>query len=331
MGNSNSYIDIKKEIDNVKKEKAYEYLVLSGGGTKGICFCGALKELDKMGVLYDNSGKLKIKGICGTSVGSIIASMFAIGYNPDEMIKLLKDIDLTKIMNDNEWILHRGYNLIKKYGECPGEYIENYVAKCVKNKVGDENYTIKQLYEDTGIELTIITTNLNRRKAIYLNPQHINELYCNIPIKKAVRMSMSIPFAFEPVQYSSDDNKIDYFVDGGTADNYAIHVFDGKFPGDRNAILNIIPPNPKVLGLKIITNDNNPNEYYNIDGYYQYGYAFIDLFLKENENRIMTPLNKLRTVFIKTPDYPLMEFKLTEEQQEELIKRGKLYIKEYFN
>ena len=59
----------------------YEYLVFSGGGVKCIAYCGVLDELDKRGVLYCDN-KLKLKGIAGTSGGSLIASLLALDYKP---------------------------------------------------------------------------------------------------------------------------------------------------------------------------------------------------------------------------------------------------------
>ena len=39
---------------------------------------------------------------------------------------------------------------------------------------------------------------------------------------------MSLPLIFHPVEYNGD-----LYVDGGILDNFPIHVFDGKFPGDH--------------------------------------------------------------------------------------------------
>jgi predicted acylesterase/phospholipase RssA len=54
-------------------------LVLSGGGIRGVAHIGMLKVLEGHGLLDD------IELVVGTSAGSIIGAMFALGYTPDEM------------------------------------------------------------------------------------------------------------------------------------------------------------------------------------------------------------------------------------------------------
>ena len=51
------------QIEQAKREKSYEYLVLSGGGIKGVCYCGALDVLERYHILYDGDGNRKIKGL----------------------------------------------------------------------------------------------------------------------------------------------------------------------------------------------------------------------------------------------------------------------------
>ena len=57
-------------------------LVLSGGGAKGLSHIGVIKALEENSVPIDY--------ICGTSIGSIVGGLYAIGMSPDEMIALMK-------------------------------------------------------------------------------------------------------------------------------------------------------------------------------------------------------------------------------------------------
>ena len=57
-------------------------LALSGGGVKGVAHAGALKALEEE--------KIKIDYISGTSSGSIIATLYAIGYRPDEIYDIFE-------------------------------------------------------------------------------------------------------------------------------------------------------------------------------------------------------------------------------------------------
>ena len=56
-------------------------IALSGGGVKGAAHIGVLKALNEKGI--------KIDAIGGTSSGSIVAALYAMGYKPEEMLKLL--------------------------------------------------------------------------------------------------------------------------------------------------------------------------------------------------------------------------------------------------
>jgi NTE family protein len=56
-------------------------LVLSGGGAKGLSHIGVIKALEENNIPIDY--------ITGTSMGAIIGGLYAIGYTPEDMIKLL--------------------------------------------------------------------------------------------------------------------------------------------------------------------------------------------------------------------------------------------------
>ena len=53
-------------------------LCLSGGGIKGAAHIGVIKALEEENI--------KIDCISGTSSGSIVAAMYAMGYSSNEMI-----------------------------------------------------------------------------------------------------------------------------------------------------------------------------------------------------------------------------------------------------
>ena len=57
-------------------------LVLSGGGAKGIAHIGLIKALEENNIPIDY--------VAGTSMGAIVAAFYAMGYTPDEMLRLIK-------------------------------------------------------------------------------------------------------------------------------------------------------------------------------------------------------------------------------------------------
>jgi len=67
-------------------------LVLSGGGAAGLAHVGVLKVIEEAGIPIDYIG--------GTSMGSIVGALYALGYSPDEMETKLKEIDWKKLLSD---------------------------------------------------------------------------------------------------------------------------------------------------------------------------------------------------------------------------------------
>jgi NTE family protein len=67
-------------------------LVLSGGGAKGLAHIGALKVLEEAGIVPDF--------ISGTSMGSIIGGLYAIGYSASDLSKLNRSIDWNQLLSD---------------------------------------------------------------------------------------------------------------------------------------------------------------------------------------------------------------------------------------
>ena len=321
--------DILQEINNSCQNFDYEYLVFSGGGIKGISFAGAIKILHKLCIIYSENKEFKLKGVAGTSAGSIIASLLAIGYEPDELIEIISNLDFGKIADDRLGYIRDSINFVKDWGICPGNYILDFLGELINKKTGNPDYTIQNLYDDKNVKLVIVTTDANYSKSIYLYPNNPIEAYSKIPIRVAVRMSIGIPFVFEPRLYNES-----YFVDGGVLDNYPIHVFDGEYPGDPKARLNLCQPNPKVLGIKLMT-CNTQNDYDMVPkkvftGLIDYAMSFINTFLIENDRRIMTPSFWIRSIIIITPNFPISKFDINDEEKRQLLSVGEKYTSEFF-
>jgi len=60
-----------------------------GGGAKGIAEIGVLRVLEEAGIRPDY--------ITGTSIGSIVGGLYAIGYSVEDLEQLSNEIDLYKV------------------------------------------------------------------------------------------------------------------------------------------------------------------------------------------------------------------------------------------
>ncbi len=68
-------------------------LALSGGGARGAAHIGVLKELERQNIHIDY--------IAGTSMGAVIAGLYASGMSVDQIEQAYKNLNWTDILNDS--------------------------------------------------------------------------------------------------------------------------------------------------------------------------------------------------------------------------------------
>ena len=78
--------------DNDVKQRPKIGLVLSGGGAKGLAHIGVLRAMEEAGLTPDY--------ITGTSMGSIIGGLYAMGYSADELDSLVGTVDWGVLLNN---------------------------------------------------------------------------------------------------------------------------------------------------------------------------------------------------------------------------------------
>src|SRR6187455_406303 len=66
-------------------------LVLSGGGARGIAHIGVLKALEEL--------RVPVVRITGTSMGSIVGSLYASGMSPQEIDEFFRSVDWHFVMS----------------------------------------------------------------------------------------------------------------------------------------------------------------------------------------------------------------------------------------
>ena len=198
----------------------YADLVCKGGGIKGIALVGALSCFEEYGYTW--------KKTAGTSAGAIVASLIAVGYKADEIRQIMYKIDYKKFADSNKLqsipIVGPIASLFYSKGLHSGNYIENFLSE--KFELKGKKY-FKDIYENGESKLKVIATDVTRHKLIVL-PDDLVEYNINpltFEIAKAVRMSISIPFFFNPIILNKKNNP-SYIVDGGLLSNFPIWIFD---------------------------------------------------------------------------------------------------------
>ena len=311
-----------ERIKKAKKDLNYENLVFSGGSVKAIAYIGALEILKNMNALS------KVKRYAGTSAGAMIATLLAIGYRVDELEKIVNHVSFNKFLDVSNAI-EGTINLFKDFGVAKGNFYLEFMKNQIERKTGNKNYTFGQLKKDTGIELVIVSTDLNANISMYFS--HLT--HPHMPIANAARMSMSIPLVFQPIEHNGS-----LFVDGGVLDNYPITSFDGKYPGDPQAVTNQLAPNQKTLGIRLITKEdiNEPSMQKNkpkkakIKNDKEFIEQLLNVLYEQGEKRFMRPSFEWRTIDIKTKDIPFGDFNVSPIVFNELICNGRESVRKFF-
>lgn len=236
-------------------------LALSGGGVRGIAHAGAIKALEE--------NNIKIDLIGGTSAGSLVASLFAIGYKPDEIYDLFKQYARTLLRLDSNKIKNEIKNFIfnkriQSKGINSGEYTEE-----IFNTLAKEKHITNM--SDIKMPLIIPTVNINKSEEYIFTSVNISKknYISDISIGKAVRASSSLPLVYMPLEYKGD-----LFMDGGILDNIptkevkklgADKVISIKFDSDtvdeNSNAMDIIMKVADIMGSKISEESLKESDY----------------------------------------------------------------------
>ena len=191
-------------------------LVLAGGGARGASFIGVLKYLEELDIPVDY--------VIGTSMGSIIGGVYAMGYSPDEMADIISSIQWknyfgnrldrsllstelrdrlsTQIINvpfNVRGILRDG--LIESFlSELPSAYVNNNDVDNLFNALC-QGYQDSISFNDLPIPFACVATDIVAGEEVVLRSGILS---------KAMRASMAFPGIFSPVVI---DGKLLY--DGG--------------------------------------------------------------------------------------------------------------------
>lgn len=224
-------------------------LALAGGGLQAVAHIGAIKALQDLNI--------KINYISGTSSGSLVATIYAMGFSTEEMKQIVSEYykTLTEIQKRpiisavGTYLVHKE---VRIGGLIAGEKIENLVKMLAEKK------NIKNI-NDIKIPLAIPTVDtISTKECISISKKYnfqkedIDYIY-DIPIEKAVRASMSFPGIFTTCDFDKYN-----FIDGGTKDNLPIQVL--KDMGATKTIgisfdINGYEPSDNILSILLRTVD----------------------------------------------------------------------------
>lgn len=202
-------------------------LVLSGGGAKGLAHVGVLKAFEEH--------EIPIDYLAGTSMGSIVAAMYASGYTPDEIESLVMAPDF------QNWVKGKAKEV---YDFQSIQQLENpswvsvdlaidssFNAIFSPNLASDVaiNFALLELliqastkassdFDQLMVPLRVIAADVFTQKEIIIEGSKLH---------RAVRASMTVPFFFRPIRVGDM-----LLFDGGLYDNFPVDVMAGQFNPD---------------------------------------------------------------------------------------------------
>jgi len=148
-------------------------LVLGGGAGKGFAHVGVIKALEAHGIIPDM--------VVGTSAGSVVAALYASGYDGFELQRISLSMDEDTV---RDWVLpNRGF--------IRGEALQNFINEAVQGR------TIQALNR----KLAVVATDLQSGQPMVFQSGNTG---------MAVRASSSVPGVFRPVKIGTRE-----YVDGG--------------------------------------------------------------------------------------------------------------------
>ena len=204
-------------------------LVLSGGGAKGIAHIGVIKALEENGIPIDY--------ITGTSMGAIVGGLYACGYSPDEILALILSDEFsswsTGTIDQNRTFYYLkpertpaivtfnlgGRDSIKTSGILPSSFINPLPMNLGFLELFTPHTALcKGDFDNLFVPFRCVASDVYNKKKIILSSGNLGD---------AIRMSMTFPVAFKPIEY----NGVPIF-DGGIYDNFPINVMREDFAPD---------------------------------------------------------------------------------------------------
>lgn len=187
-------------------------VVLCGGGAKGFAHIRILKMIEEAGVPIDYIG--------GTSIGSIMGSLYAVGYDPDMMEKLVREQDWNQVIYDripkiltpvdqkmNERSYLATFPLSDRKIKVKPSLVEGVYVNLLMSRLMLPAGNIND-FSKLPVPFFCIATDVEHARQYEMTKGNL---------ARSVRASMSIPFFFKPVNL---DGMV--LVDGGMVNNFPV-------------------------------------------------------------------------------------------------------------
>lgn len=276
-----------------------KYTCLFGGGAiRGLSYVGAVTAFEQLNIEYDILG--------GSSVGSILAAMLAVGYSAKEC---------------KEAFLHVNFNLFRDisigigqfFAVSKGEVFLEWIRELIERKFYGEAYKKGSnkavTFSDIDGELVIIATNLSDFKCKEFSKAETPDF----EIASAVRISCCMPGLMKPVEYNNM-----LLVDGDLQKSKPMWKLSQTINKSESRIMEL-----RLEGYY------EKNDISGID-YANAVYSCVTAVATDFVQELYSDNDRYECITLNTGEIIVVDFNINEDKRTELIQSGYNQIMDYF-
>jgi len=301
-------------------------LVLEGGGVKGLGTAGAVMALLDAGYSFPR--------VAGTSVGALAAAFAAAGVDSAGFRDVLGRLDLRRIPDRRLPLPLVGESLFLAVRR--GAYAGDWIRGWLHRELGELGVrTFGDLRRDDPGDDPALTTVDHRYRLVVMATDVTHGRLLRLPwdyarfgldpdeqlVADAVRMSLSIPFYFEPCSLRHrSTGKAATVVDGGVLSNFAIEIFDrtdGRPARWPTFGVRLLPDLPAGLGDLV--------PFYGVPmlpSVRLLEQVVATALVGRDQTHLDRPGVRERTMTVDTRGAAITEFGIRDKKRAELIERG---------
>jgi NTE family protein len=176
-------------------------LALGGGGARGVAHIGVLRVLEREG--------FRVRAVAGTSIGSLVGALYALGKNAVELEALFTEVDQSRLFG---WPLTEGPGLLGLRG----------VADFLRTQLGEKTF------HDLPLPCAAVAVDLTSNREIILREGSVLD---------AILGSIAVPGLFPPKEYDQY-----LLIDGGTLDPVPVRAARALAPGLPVVAVSLMAP-----------------------------------------------------------------------------------------
>ena len=283
----------------MREHNNFRYTCLFGGGAiRGAAHVGVLRALERLGI--------ELSTIAGSSVGALVAALYAVGYTPNELADVFLSVNF-ELFRD----ISLGFN--NKFALSKGEVFLEWLRDLIERKYYGDAYLKGQCrpvsFKDLGKNLIIISTNMKdftcKEFSSFETP--------DFEVALAVRISCCMPGLMRAVTL-----KDDLLVDGDLMKGKPMWSLSKNIQKSPDRILEI------RLEGSFAGSDQSPIEY--VNGMYSCITYSETSFIKS----IYGNKDRFDYLVINTGNVVVVDFNYPPEKRQSIIDDGYRQTMEYF-